>query len=266
MQDLGLEGKVVLITGGAGFLGRAFAQGFADHGARLAINDIKPEEAQTSINGLSGRRVEAVAAPADVSDDTAVRRMVDDVVEHYGAIDVLVNAAAVQVYPPKRINDMEPDEWDFVLDITLKAAYLSARHVVPVMQSQGGGKIVNIASIAGHRGVPGGSAYSAAKGGVVMLTRQMAVELGPHRINVNSVSPGFTPNRLTTIYEYQAISRGEERGPGPSSGNALLTPPPLGRKGEAQDFVGPVLFLASSWADYITGVDLPVEGGRMAAR
>jgi len=266
MKDLGLADKVVLITGGAGFLGTAFAQGFADHGAKLAINDLKEEKALASIGKLTGAAVEAMPAAADVSNDADVARMVGEVVRHYGTIDVLVNAAAVQIYPPKKISDMEPGEWDFVLNISLKSAYLSTRHVAPVMKQKGAGKIVNIASIAGHRGTAGGSAYSAAKGGVVMLTRQMAVELGPDHINVNSVSPGFTPNRLTTVYEYDAISTGRGPGPEPSTANAAFTAPPLGRKGEAEDFVGPVVFLASRWADYITGVDLPVEGGRMAAR
>ncbi len=265
MRDLGLKDKVVLITGGAGVLGTAFSRGFADHGAKLAINDLREEKALECIGKLSGE-VEAVPATGDVSDDADVARMVAGVVERFGAIDVLVNAAAVQIYPPKSITDMEPGEWDFVLDICLKAAYLSARHAAPVMKRQGGGKIVNIASIAGHRGTAGGSAYSAAKGGVVMLTRQMAVELGRDNINVNSVSPGFTPNRLTTIYEYEALAKGANQGPEPSHAAGEFTPPALGRKGEVEDFVGPVLFLASRWADYITGADLPVEGGRMAAR
>lgn len=266
MRDLGLQGKVVLITGGAGVLGSAFSQGFIDHGARVAVNDLKEEKALECIDRLTGPAVDAIPAPCDVSDDADVARMAARVVERYGAIDVLVNAAAVQIYPPRTLIEMEPGEWDFVLDICLKAAYLCARHVTPVMKRQGAGKIVNIASIAGHRGTAGGSAYSAAKGGVVMLTRQMAVELGPDNINVNSVSPGFTPNRLTTVYEYEALSKGEGKGPEPSRSAGEFTPPALGRKGEVEDFVGPVLFLASRWADYITGADLPVEGGRMAAR
>lgn len=265
MRDLGLKDKVVLITGGAGVLGTAFAQGFADHGAKLAINDLREEKALECIGKLTGD-AQAIPAQGDVSDDADVARMVNEVVERLGGIDVVVNAAAVQIYPPKTITEMEPGEWDFVLDICLKAAYLTTRHVAPVMKRQGGGKIVNIASIAGHRGTAGGSAYSAAKGGVVMLTRQMAVELGHDNINVNSVSPGFTPNRLTTIYEYEAIAKGASEGPEPSHAAGEFTPPALGRKGEVEDFVGPVLFLASRWADYITGVDLPVEGGRMAAR
>ncbi len=265
MRDLGLKDKVVLITGGAGVLGTAFSQGFADHSARLAINDLREEKALECIGKLTGE-VDAVPACCDVSDDADVARMVNGVVERLGRIDVVVNAAAVQIYPPKTIIEMEPGEWDFVLDICLKAAYLTTRHVAPVMKRQGGGKIVNIASIAGHRGTAGGSAYSAAKGGVVMLTRQMAVELGRDNINVNSVSPGFTPNRLTTIYEYEAIAKGASEGPEPDHTAGEFTPPALGRKGEIEDFVGPVLFLASQWADYITGTDLPVEGGRMAAR
>lgn len=266
MKDMGLSGKVVLITGGAGVLGSAFAQGFADFGARLAINDLEEARTRSAIEKLAGKGWEAIPAAADVSDDGQVAAMVAGVVKHFGTIDVLVNAAAVQIYPAKNITEVEPAEWDLVVNIGLKAAYLCARHTVPVMVKKGGGKIVNIASIAGHRGLPGGSAYSATKGGVVNLTRQMAVELGPNHINVNSVSPGFTPNRLTTVYEYESRSRGEGQGPAPSATSAAFSGPPLGRKGAVEDFVGPVLFLASSWADFITGIDIPVEGGRMAAR
>ncbi|NIO06720.1 MAG: SDR family oxidoreductase, partial [Deltaproteobacteria bacterium] len=222
--------------------------------------------AKEAIEKIQGNGIQALPVEADMSKDEEVARMVAKVAEQFGTIDVLVNAAAVQIYPGKEISQLEPREWDFVLNIGLKAAYLSTRHVVPIFKSKGGGKIVNIASIAGHRGSPGGSAYTAAKGGVITLTRQMAVELGPHHINVNSVSPGFTPNRLTTVYEYQAMAGGTDQPPIPSTGTSAMTPPPLGRKGNVDDFVGPVLFLASRWADFITGIDLPVEGGRLAAR
>ena len=178
MKDFGLDGKVVLITGGGGVLGTAFAQGFADFGAKLAVNDLKLDRAAEVTKKLAGNYVKAMPVEADMSKDDEVAHMVAEVIEHYGTIDILVNAAAVQIYPGKEITELEPKEWDFVLNIGLKSAYLCTRHVVPIFKSNGGGKIVNIASIAGHRGSPGGSAYTAAKGGVITLTRQMAVELG----------------------------------------------------------------------------------------
>lgn len=263
MRDLGFANKVVLITGGGGFLGSAFAQGFADHGARVAIGDFVREKAEKVAADLKATNGAAIGLGADVTKEDQVAKMVSDIVGHFGTIDLLVNAAAVQIYPGKEITDIESSEWDFVLGIGLKGIYMCSKHVVPVMKRAGRGKIVNIASIAGHRGLPGGSAYSAAKGGVVNLTRQMAVELGKYHINVNSVSPGFTPNRLTSVNQYAGRSD-DNKSTVPAGVN--LTTPPLGRNGEAQDYVGPVLFLASSWADYITGADLPVEGGRMAAR
>ena len=265
-MELGLRDKVVLITGGGGVLGSAFAQGFAQLGARLAINDLQEEKAVAAIDQLTVKNCEAIPVAADVSSDKDVKIVVDRVLQHFGTIDILVNAAAVQIYPAKQIHEMEPEEWDFVVNIVLKSAFLSSRHVMPIMKQNGSGKIINIASIAGHRGIPGGAAYSAAKGGVLTLTRQLAVELGPHKINVNSVSPGFTPNRLTTIYEYQAITEGKNSSPEPTTLHASFSGPPLERMGEVDDFVGPVLFLASKWADYISGVDIPVEGGRMAVR
>jgi NAD(P)-dependent dehydrogenase (short-subunit alcohol dehydrogenase family) len=265
MRDFGLRDKVVVITGGGGALGSAFARGFADNGASLAILDFNLDKAKTTAISFPAEKVKAIAVAADVSKDDQVTKAVTEVVKHFGTIDILVNAAGVQIYPPKNIVDLEPGEWDLVVDICLKGMYICARHVVPILKAKGSGKIVNIASIAGHRGMPGGSAYSAAKGGVINLTRQMAVELAPFKINVNSVSPGFTPTRLTTIYEYQEGARNEISQGGSASG-INLTAAPLGSRGELDDYVGPVLFLSSQWANFITGVDLPVEGGRMAAR
>lgn len=263
MRDLGLAGKVVLITGGGGVLGSAFARGFADLGAKVGIGDFVREKAEKVAADLKAVNAAAIGVGADVTKEDHVRKLVDDVVAHFGTIDILVNAAAVQIYPGKEITEIESSEWDNVLGIGLKGIYMCAKYVVPVLKKSGRGKIVNIASIAGHRGLPGGSAYSAAKGGVVNLTRQMAVELGKYRINVNSISPGFTPNRLTSVNQY-AGKPDDNSQTLPAGVN--LTPPPLGRNGNVEDYVGPVLFLASAWADYITGADIPVEGGRMAAR
>ena len=193
MNDLGLKDKVVVVTGGGGALGGAFARGFADQGAALAILDVSLDKAKAAATSFPAEKVKAIAVAADVSKDEQVAAAIGDVVKRLGTVDILVNAAGVQIYPPKSIVDLEPGEWDLVVDICLKGMYICARHVVPILKAKGGGKIVNIASIAGHRGAPGGSAYSAAKGGVVNLTRQMAVELAQFKINVNSVSPGFTP-------------------------------------------------------------------------
>ena len=263
MRDLGLADKVVLITGGGGVLGSAFALGFADAGAKIAVGDFARDKAEKVAADLTSKNVPAIGIAVDVTKEDQVARMVTVVVERFNGIDILVNAAAVQIYPGKEITEVESHEWDFVLGIGLKGIYLCAKYVVPVFKSAGRGKIVNIASIAGHRGLPGGSAYSAAKGGVVNLTRQMAVELGKYHINVNSVSPGFTPNRLTSVNQY--AGKPDDGGQTLPQGVSLTTPP-LGRNGNIEDYVGPVLFLASSWADYITGADLPVEGGRMASR
>jgi NAD(P)-dependent dehydrogenase (short-subunit alcohol dehydrogenase family) len=263
MRNLGLAGKVVLITGGGGVLGAAFARGFADSGAKVAVGDFVREKAEKVAADLKAVEAPAIGLGVDVTKEDQVSKMVSDVLAHFSTIDILVNAAAVQIYPSKEITDIESSEWDNVLGIGLKGIYLCSKHVVPVLKKAGHGKIVNIASIAGHRGLPGGSAYSAAKGGVVNLTRQMAVELGKYRINVNSISPGFTPNRLTSVNQY--IGKPDD-GSQTLPAGVNLTTPPLGRNGNVDDYVGPVLFLASTWADYITGADIPVEGGRMAAR
>ena len=263
MRDLGLTDKVVLITGGGGVLGSAFARGFADSGAKLAIGDFVRDKAEKVANDLIARGTDAIGVGADVTKEDQVAKMIADVVGRFGTIDILVNAAAVQIYPGKEITEVESNEWDFVLGIGLKGIYMCSRQVVPVMKKAGRGKIVNIASIAGHRGLPGGSAYSAAKGGVVNLTRQMGVELGKYHINVNSISPGFTPNRLTSVNQYAGKPDDSSQ---TLAAGVNLTVPPLGRNGDIEDYVGPVLFLASAWADYITGADIPVEGGRMAAR
>lgn len=263
MRDLGLAGKAVLITGGGGVLGAAFARGFAAVDARVAVADFDSAKAEKVVAELKSSNRTAVGLGVDVTQEDRVKKMCVEVGAALGSIDVLVNAAAVQIYPGKEITEIESAEWDHVLAIGLKGIYLCAKHAVPVMRRAGQGKIVNIASIAGHRGLPGGSAYSAAKGGVVTLTKQLAVELGKYRINVNSISPGFTPNRLTSVNQYM----GKPDDPSQTlPAGVELAAPPLGRSGDIEDYVGPVMFLASAWADYITGVDIPVEGGRMAAR
>ena len=152
MRELGLTGKVVLITGGGGVLGSAFAHGFADCGARVAIGDFVREKADKVAAELRAKNAAAIGVGADVTREDQVARMVADVVGHFGTIDILVNAAAVQIYPGKEITEVESEEWDFVLGIGLKGIYMCSHHVVPVLKKAGRGKIVNIASIAGHRG------------------------------------------------------------------------------------------------------------------
>ncbi|HSQ11932.1 MAG TPA: SDR family NAD(P)-dependent oxidoreductase, partial [Candidatus Deferrimicrobium sp.] len=158
MRDLGLTDKVVLITGGGGVLGSAFARGFADSGAKVAIGDFVRDKAAKIASDLKSRGTDAIGVGADVTKEDQVAKMVADVVGRFGTIDILVNAAAVQIYPGKEITEVESNEWDFVLGIGLKGIYTCSKQVVPVMKKASRGKIVNIASIACHRGLTGGSA------------------------------------------------------------------------------------------------------------
>ena len=264
MRDFGLRDKVVVITGGGGALGSAFARGFADTGASLAILDFNLDKAKAAATSFPAEKVKAIAVAADVSKDDQVAEAVAEVVKHFGTIDILVNAAGVQIYPPKSVVDLEPGEWDLVLDICLKGIYVCARHVVPILKAKGGGKIVNIASIAGHRGMPGGSAYSS------QGWRDQSHKTDGRRVGPVQDQCEFGKSRIYTDPAHDDLrisGRRPARGlPGRLSSGLNLSAAPLGSRGELDDYVGPVLFLSSQWANFITGVDLPVEGGRMAAR
>ena len=238
-----LEGKAAIVTGAAGRIGRAIASRFAREGASVVVSDVNEEKAAQVADEIKASGAAATAIAADVSKSQEVNRMVETALDQFGAIDILVNNAGGSAGLLKRLSlfhESEEEVWDWVLGLNLKGVLLCTRAVIGHMMERQRGKIVNIASIAGTVGIVERVDYSASKGGVISLTKALAMEVGPHGINVNCVSPG-------------AIASG------PSN---LDKGTYLGRTGRPEEVANLVLFLASDEADNITGQNYIIDGGR----
>lgn len=241
-----MKDKAVIITGAAGGLGRAFALAFADAGAKVAVCDLNPAGAEETA-ALIGEN--AIAIAVNVADEASTEAMAKAVVERFGRIDVLVNNAAIYAaIQRKPFYEISVSEWDLVMNVNLKGAWLCSKAVFPYLKEHGG-KIVNIASATVMSGSPMWSHYVASKGGVIGLTRSMAKELGDFNINVNAIAPGFTLTEASLNLIENAQKYGVDRGA-------------IKRPSTAEDIVGTALYLASSAADFVTGQTIVVDGGK----
>ncbi|MFH2125048.1 MAG: SDR family NAD(P)-dependent oxidoreductase [Pseudomonadota bacterium] len=238
--------KVAVVTGGGSGLGQRIAMDLAEEGAVLAIPDVRLEAAKATVEFIRAAGGQAIALQTDVSQGQDVRSMAQAVVRELGGIDILVNNAGIVMRAP--LLDLPEEEWDQELAIDLKGVYLCIKQTVPHMVARGGGKIVNISSVAGMLGFVA-PAYTAAKGGLIALTKVLVGELSPHKININTVCPGFC---ATPLNETVRMSE---------AGQVLKGKIPWGRYGTPEDVSASVRFLASQDADYITGAILPVDGG-----
>jgi NAD(P)-dependent dehydrogenase (short-subunit alcohol dehydrogenase family) len=249
MEAMRLAGKVALVTGAQQGIGRAMALAFARHGADVALNYLDDKTAAESVATdvrAHGRR--AVLIQGDVSRAADAQAMVATTVKELGPPDALVNNAGV--YPRVPFLDMRESDWDQVLDVNLKGSFLCAQAAARAMVAAGrGGAIVNLASSA-IRGAPLGVHYSASKGGVVTMTRAMALALAPHHIRVNAIAPGTT-DTAQPRYEHSEETMQE-------IGRAI----PLGRLGQPADVADVAVFLASAAARWITGQTIHVNGGQ----
>ena len=247
-----LADKVTIITGAGQNIGRAMAERFAAEESAVAVLDVDAARAERVAARIRGAGGQAIAIAADVTDEAAVEAAVSRVIDELGRVDVLVNNVAATIN--KGLLDTTADEFDRVVAITLRSAFLTGKHVARAMIDAGRpGAIVNVGSTSGHRGIRNKLAYAAAKGGVNNLTRAMAMELAPHGIRVNTLTPTQTGSPVGMSDEdFSPDRQGEARGI------------PIGRFGRPDDQAAAALFLVSDEAAFITGADLVCDGGLLA--
>ena len=247
-----LRGKIAIVTGGAKGIGAHYSRALAAHGARVMIADIE-DGATLAADIIQQHGPEAAASSVtDVSDETAVKMLVERTVERFGRIDILVNNAALYAkLHPRNYDEWDIATWDRVMAINVRGPWLMARHVAPVMIAQKSGKIVNIASGAPYKGVPRMLPYVTSKGAIIAFTRALSRELGQYGIAVNSLSPGYILSE-TGLENTQHVE--EERIP-------VRNSRAFKRDAYPEDLIGALIFLASSDSDFITGQSLVVDGG-----
>ncbi|TET12709.1 MAG: SDR family oxidoreductase [Dehalococcoidia bacterium] len=256
-QLFDLTGKGAIVTGAAMGIGQAIASRLAEAGAGVMITDINPEAASQTVEQIMARGGKARAIHADATSADDANKAVEATVESFGRLDILVNNAGI--YPFSPILEISEEMWNKVLDINLKGVYSYSQAAAREMVRAGhGGKIVNIASMEGLHPREQLAAYVASKGGMIMLTKAMALELATHNILINAIAPGgvWTPGT-------EALARQTEASGIPLEGamDTYMARVPLGRFAEPDDVAKVVLFLASAAADYMTGSVLLVDGG-----
>lgn len=242
-----LEGKVAIITGGGSGIGRAISILFANEGAKVVITDLIKEKGEETMKLIKEKGGEAIFIQADVSKASDVQEVISAAMKKYGRIDILCNNAGIPSFGS--VIEMSEEDWDKVINVNLKSVFLCSKYVAPEMLKGGGGTIINIASVLGLIGSQGEAAYCASKGGVISLTRAMALDFAPN-IRVNCVCPGSV---LTPMYE-RIISQKKLM---PGSFEKI----PLKRGAKPEEIAHAVLYLASEDSSYITGSLLVIDGG-----
>jgi 2-dehydro-3-deoxy-D-gluconate 5-dehydrogenase len=244
--DFDLTGKVAIVTGGNGGIGLGIARGLAKAGAAVVVAARQAEKTAKVVADLEAEGGKAMGVTTDVQDEASVQAMAAAAADAFGGVDILVNNAGINIR--KAPQDYTLEEWRRVLDTNLTGVFLCARAVYPYMVKAGGGKIVNIGSMTSIFGSSVAPAYAATKGGVVQLTKSLALFWAPDHIQVNAILPGWIHTDLTA-------SASSERY------HAIQARIPQGRWGEPGELAGAAVFLASAASDYITGITMPVDGG-----
>jgi NAD(P)-dependent dehydrogenase (short-subunit alcohol dehydrogenase family) len=249
MSEFSFDGKVAVITGASRGIGRAIGLRLAKAGAKVVVSSRKQESVQAVADEIAAAGGEALAVQAHVGHPEDVEALVAQTIQAFGRIDVAVNNAATNPHFGPLLTADE-GQWDKILDTNVKGAVRLCKAVVPHMESQGGGKIINMASVTGLRPSPGMGVYSVSKAGIVALTQVLAVELGHANIQVNCIAPGVIKTSFSRLL-WQT----------PQISEPILNSLPLGRFGEPEDVAGLALYLASSASDYVTGAIFVVDGG-----
>ncbi len=257
MVDFSLKGKTALITGASYGIGFALAKAFAGAGATIVFNDIKQELVDKGLAAYEEAGIKAHGFVCDVTNEEQVNALVEDVTQNIGHINILVNNAGIIKRIP--MCEMTAEQFRQVIDIDLNGPFIVAKAVIPDMIRQGGGKIINICSMMSELGRETVSAYAAAKGGLKMLTKNIASEYGQYNIQCNGIGPGYIATPQTA--PLREIQLDGSRHP---FDQFILAKTPASRWGEAEDLAGPAVFLASPASDFVNGHILYVDGGILA--
>ncbi len=252
-----LEGKVALVTGAAYGIGFAMAEALANAGAKIVFNCRGKEHLENALKEYEAKGIDATGYICDVTDEAAVLEMIADIEKRFGTVDILVNNAGIIKRIP--MTEMKTSEFKEVIDIDLIAPFIMSKAVLPGMIEKGGGKIINVCSMMSELGRETVSAYAAAKGGLKMLTKNMASEFGKYNIQCNGIGPGYIATPQTApLREKQADG---SRHPFDSF---IVAKTPAERWGNPEDLMGPTVFLASKASDFVNGHILYVDGGILA--
>jgi NAD(P)-dependent dehydrogenase (short-subunit alcohol dehydrogenase family) len=250
-----LANKVALITGGASGQGRVAAIRFAQEGAKVVISDVNEDGGRQTMHMVQENGGQALFVPADVAVETSAQEMVAAAVRQYGALHILYNNAGIGGGGiDTDVTQLSVETWERILNINLRGIFLCSKYGVPALIQAGGGSVINTASIAGLIGSPyAGHAYTASKGGVIALTRAMAMSYASHKVRVNAICPGGVETPMTARFRQD-----------PAQWQRYIDSHPIGRVGTPEDIVNLAVYLASDEASWVTGSIFTIDGGRTA--
>jgi NAD(P)-dependent dehydrogenase (short-subunit alcohol dehydrogenase family) len=246
-----LSDQVAIVTGAGNGIGQAITRRFAEEGAHIAVFDINPDDGAGAVRMVESLHRRSLFVKADVSDSASVQRAIQQTLAHFGKIDILVNNAGINV--AKRVVEYTDEDWRRILGVNLDGVWFCCRYVIPHFLDRGKGVIVNIASVGAFQTSHDRAPYMASKGGVVSLTKALALDLAENNIRVNAIAPGIVETTMSERWKHR---------PGALRSVTFLTP--MGRFGRPEEIANAAVFLASGEASFVTGHTLTVDGGMTA--
>ena len=247
-----LDNKVAVVTGVGSGIGKAISMAFADEGASLGVGDISDDLLSKTTQDLKSKSTNITSITTDVSSEEEVKKLIDETVNAYGKLDIIVNNVSVAIggYP---ITDMSNEDWQKIIGINFSSVFYGCKHSIPYLKKNNGGSIINIASVQAHNPLPGWAAYAGIKGGVISMTRNIASEFGPFNIRANTISPGTIATEMVN----QVVA---EDGTGTLMDDFILMHP-IGRIGKPSEIAATAVFLASDGGAFANGEDFRIDGG-----
>ena len=252
-----LDGKVAVVTGSGNGIGRAIALAMADEGARVVVSDLLEEDGERTVREISDHGGSAIFVATDVSSAEQAQNLIETASTIFGGLDILVNNAGTSG-GRVRLHEVEPKDFDRVIDVNLRGTFLCSKYAIPHFLAQGDGRIVNIASTYGLVGAPNSPAYCASKAAIINLTRQLAVDYGPDQIRVNAICPGYID---TSLGRRRSTMSAEEIADATARREKAAGMQPLGRQAQPSEVASVAVFLASGGASFMTGSIVTVDGG-----